>query len=210
MVDVECPHCGTEVALDDDEFGAFICPHCDIEFEGGTPPSESEEIEIEVTSFSEVFSLWMITLVWCGISFVIAGFVISDILYKFETENWNPADAVVLDSWVVEGNDEASGTFCLWAEYEYEFDGVEYIGLDEKTPCTPENENSDEDYPVGKGITIFVDPDNPSESSLTQGIEVEDQLIYCFFILPFIGIILIAYSIRSTVDMFKGVERPRI
>ena len=204
MLEVECPHCEMDVALDDDEYGVFICPHCDIEFEWENPPSEREDIEIELTSFSEVFSLWMLTIVWCGISFFVAGFVVSDILYKFETEDWHPTDAVVLDSWVVEGYDEASGTFCLWAEYEYEFDGVEYIGLDEKTPCTPENANADEDYPVGKGITIFVDPDNPSESSLTQGFDVEDQLTCCFFILPLMGFVLIGCSIWTTVNKFKG------
>lgn len=204
MVEVECPHCETNVALDDDEFGVFICPHCDIEFEWGNPPSEREEIEIEVTSFSEVFFLWMITLAWCGISFGIAGFVVSDILYKFETEDWHSTDAVVLDSWVEEGSDEGTTFYCLWVEYYYEYDGIEYIGLEEKTPCTSGNANADEDYPVGKEITVFVDPDNPSESSLTQGFGAEDQLICCFFILPLLGIILIAYSIWCTVDMFKG------
>ena len=45
------PHCETDVALDDDEYGVFICPHCDIEVEWGNPPSERDEIEIKLTSF---------------------------------------------------------------------------------------------------------------------------------------------------------------
>ena len=33
MVEILCPHCEEEIALDDDASGEFVCPHCDGEFE---------------------------------------------------------------------------------------------------------------------------------------------------------------------------------
>ena len=33
MVDILCPHCEQEIAIDDDACGDFECPHCGGEFE---------------------------------------------------------------------------------------------------------------------------------------------------------------------------------
>ena len=38
MVEIECPHCGEEIALDDDASGEFVCPYCDGEFEWNVEP----------------------------------------------------------------------------------------------------------------------------------------------------------------------------
>ena len=38
MVEILCPHCEEEIALDDDASGEFVCPHCDGEFEWNTKP----------------------------------------------------------------------------------------------------------------------------------------------------------------------------
>lgn len=36
MVEILCPHCEEEIALDDDASGEFVCPHCEGEFEWNT------------------------------------------------------------------------------------------------------------------------------------------------------------------------------
>jgi hypothetical protein len=38
MVEILCPHCDEEIALDDDASGEFGCPHCEGEFEWNTEP----------------------------------------------------------------------------------------------------------------------------------------------------------------------------
>ena len=38
MVEILCPHCEEEIALDDSAFGEFECPHCENEFEWGEAP----------------------------------------------------------------------------------------------------------------------------------------------------------------------------
>ena len=38
MVEILCPHCEEEIALDDDAYGEFSCPYCDGEFEWGDHP----------------------------------------------------------------------------------------------------------------------------------------------------------------------------
>ena len=39
MVEILCPHCEDEIALDDDASGIFACPHCDGEFEWNLEPT---------------------------------------------------------------------------------------------------------------------------------------------------------------------------
>ena len=38
MVEILCPHCEEEIALDDDASGEFVCPHCERKFEWNTEP----------------------------------------------------------------------------------------------------------------------------------------------------------------------------
>ena len=49
MVEILCPHCEEEIALDDDASGEFVCPHCDGEFEWNI----ETEVELEPDWFQE-------------------------------------------------------------------------------------------------------------------------------------------------------------
>ena len=49
MVDILCPHCEEEIALDDDASGEFVCPYCDGEFEWNVEP----EVGLEPNWFQE-------------------------------------------------------------------------------------------------------------------------------------------------------------
>ena len=49
MVEILCPHCEEEIALDDDASGEFVCPHCDGEFEWNI----ESEVELEPDWFQE-------------------------------------------------------------------------------------------------------------------------------------------------------------
>ena len=41
MVDLDCPHCNGTIELDDEAYGDFECPLCELEFEFGEPPIQS-------------------------------------------------------------------------------------------------------------------------------------------------------------------------
>ena len=41
MVDLNCPHCDGTIELDDEAYGDFECPLCELEFEFGEPPIQS-------------------------------------------------------------------------------------------------------------------------------------------------------------------------
>ena len=49
MVDILCPHCEEEIALDDDASGEFVCPYCDGEFEWNVQP----EVGLDPNWFQE-------------------------------------------------------------------------------------------------------------------------------------------------------------
>ena len=49
MVEIECPHCEEEIALDDDASGEFVCPYCGGEFEWNFEP----EVVLEPNWFQE-------------------------------------------------------------------------------------------------------------------------------------------------------------
>ena len=49
MVDILCPHCEEEIALDDDASGEFVCPYCGGEFEWNVEP----EVGLEPNWFQE-------------------------------------------------------------------------------------------------------------------------------------------------------------
>ena len=40
MVDILCPHCEQEIAIDDDAYGDFECPYCGGEFEWNLPQQD--------------------------------------------------------------------------------------------------------------------------------------------------------------------------
>ena len=43
MVEIECPHCGEGIKLDDDDFGLFECPFCEEEFEWNRESTHDHE-----------------------------------------------------------------------------------------------------------------------------------------------------------------------
>ena len=48
MVEIVCPHCDEEIALDDGASGEFACPHCRGEFEWNNNPAEGREEPLSI------------------------------------------------------------------------------------------------------------------------------------------------------------------
>ena len=78
MVEILCPHCEEEIALDDDASGEFVCPHCDGEFEWNTEPrGVSQENRIQEYSESIGSSGMIMKIISTGLfgSFFLSGIV---------------------------------------------------------------------------------------------------------------------------------------
>ena len=84
MVEILCPHCKEQIALDDDASGEFICPYCEGEFEWNVQ-SEFEQLEeprsLLLTLVSGFFSG---SLLLTGLALLVAsvaGFSLSSVLW---------------------------------------------------------------------------------------------------------------------------------
>ena len=84
MVEILCPHCEEQIALEDDASGEFICPYCEGEFEWNVQ-SEFEQLEeprsLLLTLVSGFFSG---SLLVTGIALLVAsvvGFSLSSVLW---------------------------------------------------------------------------------------------------------------------------------
>ena len=84
MVEILCPHCEEQIALDDDASGEFICPYCEGEFEWNVQ-SEFEQLEeprsLLLTLVSGFFSG---SLLLTGLALLVAsvaGFGLSSVLW---------------------------------------------------------------------------------------------------------------------------------
>ena len=84
MVEILCPHCEEQIALDDDASGEFICPYCEGEFEWNVQ-SEFEQLEeprsLLLTLVSGFFSGSLLLTGLALLVVSVAGFGFSSVLW---------------------------------------------------------------------------------------------------------------------------------
>ena len=150
---------------------------------------------------------WLFTIAWCTgsvfLTFVIGDGLVSDL----QTNDWEPVDGVVTDSYVSESSGGEGGTtYCLHVNYEYTVDGMTFQGdkvsYSLENNCNSWSENADEEYAEGEEITVYYDPSNPSDSVLEPGLTGINFFLCCFFVFPLIGLFMLYGSIRMTLSLF--------
>tara|TARA_B110000003_G_C16603876_1_gene516735 strand:+ start:800 stop:1669 length:870 start_codon:yes stop_codon:yes gene_type:complete len=176
-----------------------------LEQEGCTVWNKPQET-IEIHPGASIIGLlggWAFAGIWCTASFVALFFVGGPVLADIGTSDWNATDGVILESGVDTSSDGEGGTtYCLWIEYQYTYDNETYDGdvlsFSKDNSCSSWSEDADEDYPAGKEITVYVNPDNPYDAVLETGISGVDFVV-CFILpFPLIGIVLFVSMLRST------------
>ena len=176
-----------------------------LEQEGCTVWNKPQET-IEIHPGASIIGLlggWTFAGIWCTASFVALFFVGGPVLADIGTSDWNATDGVILESGVDTSSDGEGGTtYCLWIEYQYTYDNETYDGdvlsFSKDNSCSSWSEDADEDYPAGKEITVYVNPDNPYDAVLETGISGVDFVV-CFILpFPLIGIVLFVSMLRST------------
>ena len=153
---------------------------------------------------------WTFAGLWCTVSFIALFFVGGPVLADIGTSDWNATDGVIIDSGVDTSSDGDGGTtYCLWIEYQYTYDNDTYDGnvlsFSKDNSCNSWSEDADEDYPAGKEITVYVNPDNPYDAVLETGISGVDFAVCCILPFPLIGIVLIVGMLKNTVGTVSSL-----
>ena len=161
---------------------------------------------IEIHPSASIIGLlggWTFAGLWCSVSFIALFFVGGPVLADIGTSDWNATDGVITESGVDTSSDGEGGTtYCLWVEYQYTYDNETYDGnvlsFSKDNSCSSWSEDADENYPAGKEITVYVNPDNPYDAVLETGISGVDFTVCCILPFPLIGIVLIISMLRNT------------
>lgn len=193
-----------------------------LEEEGCTvwqPPSYTfhespENIQItEIRTFGGLFSGWIFAGIWCLVSFIALFFIGGPVIADLGTSNWTPTDGVINDSGVDSSTDGEGGTtYCLWVEYDYTYEGRTYSGhvvsFSKDNSCSSWADEADEDYPPGEEVTVYVNPENPSEAVLEPGLSGVDWFVCCILPFPLIGIFLVVGMIKSSISAVTESLKP--
>ena len=175
-----------------------------------SPPNYEYEDEsnntIQLNNIETVGGLiggWFFAGIWFTISFLILFLVGGPAIADLGTADWNAADGVITSSEVHTSTDGEGGTtYCLWVNYEYTYNGKTYDGdvvsFSKDNSCDSWSGNADDDYPEGKEITVYVNPDNPYEAVLEPGLSGVDFGVCCVLPFPLIGILLVVLMLKNT------------
>ena len=156
---------------------------------------------------------WVFTSIWCVASLIATVFIGGAILADLGTSDWTPVDGVVIDSGVdTQVSEDAEGgtstTYCLWVEYEYTVENRTYdgqrISYSNDDSCDSWSGNADEDYPPGGEITVYVNPEDPSQAVLKPGWSGIDLFMFCFCVFPIVGLVLFVGMTQSSISAFKN------
>ena len=170
-----------------------------------------ETIEIHPgASIIGLFGGWTFAGLWCTVSFVALFFIGGPVLTDIGTSDWNATDGVILESGVDSSSDGEGGTtYCLWVDYQYTYDNETFDGnivsFSKQNTCNSWSEDADEDYPAGKEITVYVNPDNPYDAVLETGFSGVDFAVCCILPFPLIGIVLIIGMLKNTVGTVSSL-----
>jgi len=157
-------------------------------------------------------------ILWFIICFAFIGFSAFNIIKGFETESWSQTSATILSSEIGYSTSHSrhggsSTTYGAKITYQYSVNGVSYTS---NTISYGYAYSSDHDaasqlvdnYPVGKIVTIYYNPDNPSEAVLISGIDSSTWIFFSFgLFFSIIGIaIVIYYSTKRKERSSKQID----
>ena len=133
MVEILCPHCEEEIALDDDASGEFSCPHCDGDFEWNVDEEDSSgDLNGFTFDASSIKPIAVVQGVIVGISFIVVLMCFTaDPLYtlSIEDDEWlYSADTMTVQAdneiYGMSGTEEYSAYINHLTEIKEEYQGA--------------------------------------------------------------------------------------
>ena len=146
---------------------------------------------------------------------------IFSIVEQIQTNDWVEVDATVENAeergeTTCDGEGGCTTSYDTHVLYSYNYKNTEYYGY-EYTYISEDFPGLEEDYPEGLEITVYVDPNNPSDSLMVKGWEgVWIEIVKMISILGFIFIALssflfvwrVAYQLQSAENKKIANEKP--
>ena len=180
------------------------------------PYYDDDDNGIPLTVVSSIGGLvggWTCAVVWCAVSFIALFFIGGPAIADLGTSDWTPTDGVIIDSGVDTSTDGEGGTtYCLWVDYQYTYNdrtyGGDVVSYSKDNSCSSWAGEADEKYPPGEEITVYVNPDNPYEAVLENGLSGVDFFVCCILPFPIVGVLLVIGMLRSTFATIVSVVRP--
>ena len=165
--------------------------------EQGLTPSENRPGISNTTSFGIIF-----TLVG-ALSFYFFGW--PPLKYAYESESWPSTSGTVtkseVDSWMKDGKSQYAAVI----KYTYQVEGKEYISYNIGVNNSSANNNMSaakdlvQEYPVGKTVDVFYDPELPDAAALKPGVRAGDIAIAGGMLLfAIIGLLVLFRIIKPT------------
>ena len=180
------------------------------------PYYDDDDNGIPLTVVSSIGGLvggWTFAVVWCAVSFIALFFIGGPAIADLGTSDWTPTDGVIIDSGVDTSTDGEGGTtYCLWVDYQYTYNdrtyGGDVVSYSKDNSCSSWAGEADEKYPPGEEITVYVNPDNPYEAVIENGLSGVDFFVCCILPFPIVGVLLVIGMLRSTFATIVSVVRP--
>ncbi len=140
-------------------------------------------------------------LFFCGIGSLfcyMAG--IKPLLQSIESRSWSQVECVITESFIERNIDSDGDTYRPVIRFQYTFDGRNYTGDDYQHMTSSSSSKKEEqkvvnNYPVGNETTCWVNPEDPKQAVIDNGIP---SIVY--FVIPFMSIFII---IGATVAFFS-------
>jgi len=166
-----------------------------------------------IATFGGLVGGWTFAGIWCTVSFIALFFLVGPAIADLGTSDWTPTDGVIIDSGVDTSTDSEGGTtYCLWVDYQYTYNDRTYNGdvvsFSKDNSCSSWAGEADEKYPPGEELTVYVNPDNPYEAVLENGLSGVDFFVCCILPFPLVGIFLVFGMLKSTFATIVSAVRP--
>ena len=166
-----------------------------------------------INSFGGLVGGWTFAGIWCTVSFIALFFLGGPVIADLGTSDWTPTDGVIIDSGVTTSTDGEGGTtYCLWVDYQYTYNdrtyGGDVVSYSKDNSCSSWAGEADEKYPPGDEVTVYVNPDNPYEAVLENGLSGVDFFVCCILPFPLVGIFLVFGMFKSTFATIVSAVRP--
>jgi len=146
-----------------------------------------------------------------GIIFTIAGglmfyfFGLPPLKYAFESGSWPMTSGTItkseVESWMKDGKSQYAAVI----KYRYQLEGKEYFSYNIGVNNSSGNNNMSaakeivQDYPVGKVVDVFYDPELPDSAALIPGVRAGDvALAGGMLLFAIIGLLVLFRIIKPT------------
>lgn len=166
-----------------------------------------------------------ITTFIVGVSFIVGAWLINThfsipMVEEAKTsESWPAAPGIITHSDVDQSMDDGKAMYAAEINYEFAVENKSYIGNkislssgNSKTSSLREVKKDLQEYPIGKEVTVYYDPELPNNAVLKTGADTFTYIIkYIPYVFGFFGILMVLQLMKTigllVLALFIGVKK---